>query len=233
MAFAKGARPSPRHRLAAAKPHTIVAPTPPNWLWKPSQMSMWLNNQDGDCVTAEEAFAKACHTPEIFIPDQVVGGWAAAHGVLNGAELTQVLDFMQSDGFVLPNGARYNDGPYTSVDWTNAAVLQNAIAHGPVKIGIASSQLENVVGDPPVSGWFALGFHPDSNMDHCVSLCGYGTIEWLWLQFTPGVSLPSWVDVDAPAYAMFTWDSIGIIDVPSLIAITGEAWLRNPTTVIA
>ena len=30
---------------------------------------------------------------------------------------------------------------------------------------------------------------------------------------------------------MFTWNSIGIIDVPSMIAITQEAWLRQPTTV--
>lgn len=30
---------------------------------------------------------------------------------------------------------------------------------------------------------------------------------------------------------MFTWDSIGIIDVPSMTAVTFEAWLRQPTTV--
>ena len=35
-----------------------------------------------------------------------------------------------------------------------------------------------------------------------------------------------------PGYALFTWDSIGIIDVPSMIAITSEAWFRQPTTVI-
>ena len=35
------------------------------------------------------------------------------------------------------------------------------------------------------------------------------------------------------AYAMFTWGSIGIIDVVSLVAITHEAWLRTPTTVIS
>jgi len=33
-------------------------------------------------------------------------------------------------------------------------------------------------------------------------------------------------------YAMFTWDSIGIIDQPSMLAITHEAWLRNPTTIV-
>jgi hypothetical protein len=32
---------------------------------------------------------------------------------------------------------------------------------------------------------------------------------------------------------MFTWDSVGIVDQPSLIAVTQEAWLRSPTTVIA
>jgi hypothetical protein len=31
---------------------------------------------------------------------------------------------------------------------------------------------------------------------------------------------------------MFTWDSIGVIDQPSMLAITHEAWLRQPTTVI-
>jgi hypothetical protein len=34
------------------------------------------------------------------------------------------------------------------------------------------------------------------------------------------------------AIGLFTWNSIGIIDVPSMLAITQEAWLRNPTTVI-
>jgi hypothetical protein len=31
------------------------------------------------------------------------------------------------------------------------------------------------------SGWFATGFKQDNNEDHCVSLCGYGTISWLAL----------------------------------------------------
>jgi hypothetical protein len=31
---------------------------------------------------------------------------------------------------------------------------------------------------------------------------------------------------------MFTWGSIGIIDRASMIAITNEAWLRMPTTVL-
>ena len=188
---------------------------------------MWLNDVDGDCVTAEEAFAKACNSPEIFISDDTVKAWATANGVLDGADLTQVLDLMQSSGFV-QDGQTYDDGPFTSVDWTNPAVLQSAIAQGPVKIGVAADQLENAVPDPAANGWFATGFAADSNEDHCVSLCGYGEIGWLANQLGVGSPVPG----DTPAYALFTWDSIGIIDVPSMLAITGEAWLRNPTTII-
>ena len=46
---------------------------------------MWGNAIDGDCVTAEEAFAKACAQPEIFIPDAEAVAWATAGGFLNGA----------------------------------------------------------------------------------------------------------------------------------------------------
>ena len=136
----------------------------------------------------------------------------------------------RSSGFQPGDGNTYGDGPYMSVDWTNAAALQSAIAVGPVKIGVAADQLENAVPDPPTNGWFATGFQPDSNEDHCVSLCGYGTIAWLAEQL--GVSVPDGVDGTQPGYALFTWSSIGIIDVPSLLAICGEAWLRNPVTVI-
>lgn len=224
----RGAKPSPRHRLASATPHRIIGETPAQWLWLPKRLSMWLNDTYGDCVTAEEAFAKDCDK-ELFIADNVVLAWAAANSVLNGAYLTQVLDLMQTNGF-RQAGELYNDGPFTSVDWTNAAVLQNAISKSPVKIGVAATQLESAVPNPPKNGWLATSFQTDSNEDHCTSLCGYGPIEWLAKLL--GGSVPAGVDGAAPAYAMFTWASIGIIDVPSMLAITGEAWLRWPTTII-
>ena len=189
---------------------------------------MWHNDVDGDCVTAEEAFAKACSSPELFITDDTVLAWATANGVLNGADLTQVLDLMQKGGFQ-QDGVTYDDGPSTSVDWTDADVLQNAIFQGPVKIGVAADQLENAVPEPPANGWLATGFTADSNEDHCVALCGYGEVGWLANQLGVGSPVPG----NTPAYALFTWDSIGIIDVSSMLAITGEAWLRNPVTVIA
>jgi hypothetical protein len=207
-------------------PHVISGPTPPQLITMPAQLSMWGNSTYGDCVTAEEAFAKACNQPEIFVPDSVVEQWAQARGFLNGADLSSVLTAMAKQGFSL-NGTTYNDGPATSVDWTDSAALQNAISQGPVKIGVAADQLEAVVnanGDK--SGWFATGFNKDRNLDHCVSLCGYGSIPWIASQL--GVS----ASVSGSGYALFTWNSIGIIDVASMIAITGEAWLRSPTTIV-
>lgn len=225
----RGALPSPRHRLASAMPHRIVGVTPINTLWKPAQLSMWLNDIDGDCVTAEEAFAKGCGPAGVFITDVTVQAWATTNNVLNGADLITVLDTMETAGF--PQGGElYNDGPPVAVDWTNTGVLCNAIAQGPVKIGIAADQLENVVPNPPTNGWLATGFTKDSNEDHCVSLPGFGTVEWLAEQLGVG---EAFTGNTTPAYALFTWDSIGIIDVPSLLAICGEAWLRNPTTIMA
>jgi hypothetical protein len=226
----RGAFPSPRHVLAAATPHVIRGQAPTNFLRKPSQLSMWLNDIDGDCVTAEEAFKCACHDPEIFISDTEVLAWATSRGVLNGAFLPQVMGMMHKHGFV-QGGQVYGGGDHTSVDWTNESILQNAIWQGPVKIGVAGDQLENVVPNPPSNGWFATGLKQDENEDHCVSLCGYGTIAWLAEQLGSSV-LPNNVISTNPGYALFTWSSIGIVDVPSMLAITWEAWLRNPSVTI-
>src|SRR5579859_3583438 len=95
----RGALPAPRSMLAAAVPYAAPVAAPPNYMVKPAQISMWGNDVHGDCVTAEEAFAKACNNPEIFIPDADVIAWATQHGVLEGAYLNQVLQFMQNDGF--------------------------------------------------------------------------------------------------------------------------------------
>ena len=103
----RGAIPSPRHKLAAATPHVIKGPTPARMLRHPSVLSFWLNDTEGDCVTAEEAFAKACWVPEIFITPVEVQEWANAHGVLNGAMISDVLDWMQTSGFALT----FCDGP--------------------------------------------------------------------------------------------------------------------------
>lgn len=235
----RGAIPTPRNLLAAAMPYMArglegAPAAAANFIRIPKKISMWGNYSNGDCVTAEEAFAKACNTPEIFIPDPTVIAWATAHNVLNGANLHEVMVWMQTGGFAQA-GHTYDDGSILSVDWMNAAVLNQAISEGPVKIGIAADQLLatwRAAGGSQnggKSGWFATGYHKDTAEDHCVSLCGYGTMTWLAGQLH--VSVPAGVNGANPGYALFTWDSIGIIDIPSMLAITEEAWLRNPTTV--
>ena len=231
----RGAHPAPRHRLAAATPHTLTKTAPPQFLRHPIKLSMWGNDVNGDCVTAEEAFAKACNPTEILISDTEAVTWATANGFLNGAYLTDVMTAMRAGGFAF-NANTLGDGPYTSVDWTNPAILQNAIFAGPVKIGIAADQLEAVCQAMPIlqSNWLARGFTPDNNLDHCVALAGYGPQEWLAATITKAynVPVPDNITPGAPGYALFTWGTIGIIDAPSLLAITGEAWLRSPTSVI-
>jgi hypothetical protein len=235
----RGAIPSPRSELAAAMPH-VPDPTiavPPSFLMWPIQMSSWNNYVYGDCVTAEEAFAKATAAPKTFIPLSMVVAWATAHGVLNGASLTGVLTTMQTDGFPF-NNMKYDDGPYNSVNWTNAAILKSAIySHGPVKIGVGAGEFQsNPHGlvTPGTSGWAMYDYPKNEPEDHCTSLCGYGTLEELVKLFEehkvtvhPPKGMPTGL-----CYAMFTWNSIGIIDAQSMLNMTYEAWIRNPVTII-
>jgi hypothetical protein len=187
---------------------------------------MWGNATYGCCTVSEEAAAKSL-AAGVFVPDDVVIAWAQANGAIDGDTLIDVLDKMQVNGLVV-DGKTYDDGPPVSVDWTIPAILQNAICQGPVKIGIAADQLQNVVPNPPKNGWIATGFTQDDNIDHCANLCGYGPIGWMANELGVGSPVPG----DEPAYALFTWDSVGIIDVPSLLAICGEAWLRVPNSVV-
>ena len=109
MTRLRGAFPTPRHKLAAARPHRIIGDTPTKFANVPAKLSMWGNGTYGDCVSAEEAFAKATNSPELFMSDVVVIEWARARGFLNGANLTDVMDAMQWTG--MPLGSTiYNDG---------------------------------------------------------------------------------------------------------------------------
>ena len=222
----RGARPSPRHKLLAAEPLMLGAP-PDRAAFIPKKLSMWGNNQYGDCVSAEEAFKCAADNPEDFIPDATVIDWARKHGFLNGADLTEVMDAMQGHGFVVgPN--TYNDGPYKGVDFSNEMILQTAIAGGPVKIGIDANALPSGAGN--VQGWYALGSGQQfRNEDHCVSICGYGPAEWLYEQL--GVPMPSEL-AGKTGYLIFTWMSIGFVDHKWIMSTVGEAWARTPPTII-
>lgn len=232
----RGLSPTPRHILASAPRDTVTLGAPPQFIIVPNQISAWGNVAYpgipgyGDCVTAEEAFAKACNQPEIFISDQEVIQWATQHQTLGGSNCATVLQYMQNDGF-RQDSHTYDDGRYFTVNWTNPTSLQSAITKGPVKLGVASTGLAAAWQNHGYrTGWFGIGFQPDNNFDHCISLSGYGPLAWLAQRLQTQV--PAGVDGSVTGYAAFTWNSIGIIDHPSVIAITCEAWVRQPTTVI-
>lgn len=236
----RGAIPSPRSALAAARPHIpdLNVTVPSSYLMWPGQMSYWGNNKYGDCVSAEEAFAKITATPYIFIPEATLIGWATQYGYLQGATLVAVLSTMNTKGLAVNGGSVY-DGSYNSVDWTNSAILQSAIySFGPVKIGVAADNLEdnkNGAVTPGKSGWALFGYPQNLPEDHCVSLCGYGNFEDLVGLFK-GQGVKVHVPENMPTglcYAVFTWDSIGIVDEQSMLNMTSEAWVRNPVTTLS
>ena len=230
MPYMTGAFPSPKSKAFATPSFKPVTAIPASWGVIPPQLDIWGNSTWGDCVSAEEAAAKAqfsvmCGLPELFIPANVLTAWARKHGYLNGANLTDVMDTMISTGITV-DGVTYKDGQYSSVDWTNDAVLSAAIYQGPVKLGVAAGQLQNSVTGS--NGWWGTSYRHDGNIDHSTNVCGYGTADALadLLKTTKPSSLPG----STPCYLFFTWGTIGILTQSSLVAITGEAWLRNPTT---
>ena len=226
-----GEFPTPNHELAAAQPYRAGGTTPESFLAWPLRIGFWGNEKASHSSWAEEAFAKACAEPQVFIPNEVVLSTSRECGSSNFAA------FLQTHGFQMGRTA-YLDGPFNSVDWTNAAILQSAIySHGPVKIGVASANLASGPQGqvtPGKSGWAIFGLQAGQPENHCASLCGYGPLAGLFDLFERhgvSVNLPSGMPTGL-CYAMFTWGSIGIIDQQSLMNITGEAWVRNPTTIV-
>jgi hypothetical protein len=226
-----GEFPTPNHELAAAQPYKAGGATIESFLAWPIEIGFWGNEKVNSSSWAEEAFAKACAEPKMFVSTDVVLLTAQECGSSNFAQ------FMQTHGFQM-DGTAYLDGPFNSVDWTNTAALNGAIANvGPVKIGVASANLVSCPHGqvtPGTSGWAIYGLPPGQPEDHCASLCGYGPLAAL-----VGLFERYGVNVDVPSgmppglcYAMFTWGSIGIVDRQSLMEITGEAWVRNPTTIV-
>lgn len=223
--FPRGAKPSPRHKLLAAVPHKKLEIIPTQVAYVPTQLSFWLNDQDGDCVTAEEAFNK--DVSGVFIQDSTVQAWASAGGFLDGAMLTDVMDAMAKSGFN-QDGNVYGDGGYTGVDYSDESILQSALSIAPVKIGIDADALPSGAGNG--NGWWGFGGSQGqySNEDHCVSLCGYGSAAFLFGQLNTPV--PSDANQSKLYYLLYTWRSIGVVDHAWIMSTCAEAWLRNPST---
>ena len=229
--FKTGAKPTPRWKLARAKPFNPGPRGGKNRpIVVPATLEMWLNDQIGDCVSAEECAAIAFYStmlglPEIQISDSVLQAWVDQYGYANGAELTDVMDTMISTG--ITQGTTYKDGPYTAVDYSTESVLQAAIELGPVKIGIDSQALPSGAGNG--NGWYASGGTPGqfSAEDHCVGVWNYGPSSELFAALNTPV--PS--GFPSTGYHVFTWSSVGVVDHPWIMSTCAEAWLRSPTDV--
>lgn len=231
--FMTGAKKSPRSKLLAAVPFRAVAAPPPQFAVVPPKLDVWGNSTYGDCVSAEEAFAKAwwavnCGLSELFAAEAEVVAFARRFGYLNGATLTEVMDTMARYGMSI-GAATFKDGGYAGVDYSDEGVLKSALTVGPVKIAIDAAALPNDAGNR--NGWHdaggSVGQYPDT--DHCVGLGGYGPASYLFGLL--GVPVPSGVNPGTVGYLLFTWGTLGFVDHAWIMSTTTEAWVRNPTTV--
>lgn len=237
LKFKRGAIPTPRFALLAATPY-LPKLAPAEFAGLATELSYWLNDQEGNCVSAEEAEAKGawsagyCNLPDLFIPDSVLNAWVNKYGFANGAMLTDVMDVMQRDGFTV-NGTNYKDGPPKGVDYSDLLTLKSAISEGPVKIAIDAGALPSGAGSQ--NGWYSFGGARYPNTDHCVGLRAYGTAAFCFAAIGKALNIsvpvPSGVDPAKPdCLILYTWKTYGVVDHPWLMGTCTEAWFRDPTT---
>lgn len=208
------------HRANSAPAQIVVVP---------KKLSMWGNSQFGDCVTAESCFAIADYSSfigmdEIFVTEATCIAWARTHGWLNGADLLSVIQDMEADGIKDEKGILRKAGKPSSVDYRNEAILQSAIAVGPVSIAIDADALPSGAGNK--SGWYARGSRSFPNTDHCVSVHGYGPASAVFTAL--GVPLPSF-SANEIVYMVYTWNTIGVVDHKWIMNTVVEGWVRTPT----
>ncbi len=195
----------------------------------PTKLSYWLNNQYGDCVTAEEAFNQDC--AGTFLQDKTIQSWAQKYGFLNGAYLTEVMDQMAKSGFS-ENGNVYGVGSYVAVNYADEASLQSALSVAPVKIGIDANALPSGAGNN--QGWWAAGGRVGQygDEDHCTALCGYGPVAEMFKAVGINAVPAGWPAKSKTAYLHFTWSTIGVVDHDWIMSTCQESYLRNPTATI-
>ena len=224
----------------------IQQQVPESFLAYPNQVSYWGNDQYGNCVAAEEAFAKITAHPYIYIDDSTITDWCTVHNFLNGAQCVKVMDKMKSHGIELTNGYVY-DGDHSRVSASHqylqfasisdSASLREAIfSSGPVKVEVNANMflVDNKTGfvTPGKSGWALYGYPKLTSANHAVGICGYGTLNELVKLFQDKgctVDIPGGMP-ETKCYAMFTWKSIGIVDEQSLLNMFYAAWVRSPVT---
>lgn len=233
------------HRLLMTTPFRLIRRTglnaaPAAMAWLVAVLSYWLNNIDGDCVTAESCANAATVNDDFIISDAAVLAFAGKYGLLHGADLNQVNQLMQFPG--LADGpALFTEGPMAAVDWRNweeltAALFELAPGGGMLKIAIDATELERAANDSTPFN-FAFGFRGVKEVDHCTGLAGYGTVQALLAVlnklYASSVALPAGIDPNAPALIMFSWKRYFLIDWASLkkaMQTGGECYIRHPSS---
>lgn len=228
--FMRGARPSPRHKLSAATAFTMLKAPPAQFGVIPTRNSMKGNDQYGDCVTAEWAQAIAvyslmCGLPQRFVTDQQTIAWAKSHGYADGANLTDVMDSAAKD-FLGDDASDKNlCGAYTSVDYSNADLMNAATVVGPINLAIDANALPSGAGNQ--MGWYALKKGTFPNTDHCVHYSAYGRADYIYDLMK--VSLPSAISPSTIGRAIYTWQTYGFVTDEWGMGTIAESWSRHPT----
>src|ERR1039458_4606936 len=88
-----GEFPSPNHELSATQPYRGGGAEPESFLAWPTEIGYWGNDKASNSTWAEEAFAKACVDPRVFIPTNVVLSTAQECGSSNFAQFVQTHGF--------------------------------------------------------------------------------------------------------------------------------------------
>ena len=182
------------------------------------------NDKAGDCVTATIANILSM-VWGIHVPAAVAYAWARSHGWLNGADILTALQAAMRDPFVV-NGQAYTLGPSVTVSWTDTKATYNAIStYKCLDLGVDASLLQQHVGD--TDGWvLPVVITPLVNIDHSVFSPDYGTLDQLarYLNKQRGVTITlGSLDPNMMGYTLYTWQTLGIVPLPTWVAQTGEA----------
>lgn len=236
--FCRGMKPSSRAQLAKAfyaGRKLLALPAPPPNLYNGSKVTDWdmggngpATPQDttytgqpmGDCVPCMIANGKKVTSTstggaEVEIDAAQIVAWYLQQtgGQDSGMNIGDAMTALQSSPM-----AGHSAGPNGVIDYTNATELQLAIQQFKfVALGVAADQLQNVVQGE--TGWILPNAQRDPNLDHCVFLCGYGSLTYL----RAALGLPVGPADSRLFWALYTWGTIGFIDNASMLAITGEA----------
>jgi hypothetical protein len=239
-----GIKAAPRRALARCAPHVPIAEAiPDTYAALADKLSIFENDVDGDCDTAEEM--QAINTAWGYVvPDSDLNPFLETYGLANGANSLDVIALMQETG-IDSGGNNYKDGAPTLVDPADFAAMSAAIYAGappngppsPVKIDVCADQLDPAV-DLSLPFSICTGFRRDNQpwrINHDTDVAGYGTTQSLLAllneKYATSKTLPSGFTGAEPAYIHYTWGQYQLMDAASLANIADQGYLRTPGSI--